>query len=341
MDGSINRDALTNYIDSLTDKLLFNFFNTHDFATGDNIKHFTSVQQVNLFIIQELFSKWQAETEQLRSPYFDFEADEVKDALNVFMKQLSFHIKIDSKSFKPLLKTAIQNCLELIISPFNYLKSSCLHFEEVIISKQSIEQRTKYININKFIITEALVACQHTETIATEDFINECSKIYIQKSSQLYQINTFIKEFASYIPEDIINTIVNASSATKESIEVTNHKTEKVKETIKENSSITKEEEVKTINNSVEQVETLASKLEKQKIDHILSSLSINERFSYINTLFDGNKDDFDEAFERLESMQSTVEAKQYLNDRFGRLYNWEEKEETTERLFGLLERRY
>ena len=73
---------------------------------GPAVRNFTPVRQVNLLVIRQLLSRWQAEAARMRSPYFDYEAAPVQAALAQFQNVLSRHIHLDRAAPAPTLTTA-------------------------------------------------------------------------------------------------------------------------------------------------------------------------------------------------------------------------------------------
>ena len=86
MDEKISLEAITRYADEYADKVLDRFFSSREKVTGNEIRELCTIQQVNLFVIRELFKSWKEDTKKLQSPYFDYETPEVKEALESLMK---------------------------------------------------------------------------------------------------------------------------------------------------------------------------------------------------------------------------------------------------------------
>ena len=77
MDEKISLEAIALYADAYADKVLKNFFASKDKITGKEILSCCNVQQANLFIIRELFKTWREDTRKFKSPYFDFEPEDI------------------------------------------------------------------------------------------------------------------------------------------------------------------------------------------------------------------------------------------------------------------------
>ncbi len=99
----------------LASRLCQQYFGPQPDATldGPALLQFTPVRQLNLLVLRQLLGRWQHEAQQLRSPYFDFEAEPVRAALTQFMNVLSRHIRLDRAALEPLLAQATADTLLL------------------------------------------------------------------------------------------------------------------------------------------------------------------------------------------------------------------------------------
>jgi len=86
---------------------------------------------------------------------------------------------------------------------------------------------------------------------------------------------------------------------------------------------------------------SLATKLEKQKISNLIDAIGINERFAFINELFDGNAADFNEALDILNSFSEHKAAYTYINSEIKIKYNWDEESQVVLAFLDLIEKRY
>jgi hypothetical protein len=84
---------------------------------GPALLKFTPVRQLNLLVLRQLLGRWQHEAQQLRSPYFNFEAEAVRAALTQFMNVLSRNIRLDRAALEPLLAQAAADTLLLAADP--------------------------------------------------------------------------------------------------------------------------------------------------------------------------------------------------------------------------------
>jgi len=69
-------------------------------------------------------------------------------------------------------------------------------------------------------------------------------------------------------------------------------------------------------------------------------SISINDKFRFINDLFAGNANEYNIAIEQLNTVDTPDEAGAYLKG-LKSIYNWDEENEQVKRLFSLTEKRF
>ena len=97
-----------------------------------------------------------------------------------------------------------------------------------------------------------------------------------------------------------------------------------------------------TLNQNVSQESlSVATKMEKQKISDLIGAIGINERFAFINELFEGNADEFNDALKKLNSFTEYKEACIYLDAEVRSKYNWDEENPVVLEFLDLIEKRY
>jgi hypothetical protein len=120
MNNNIDLSKVQSYSTALSSKLCNGYFSSDGVIAGQQILQFSSVQQINLYIIKGLFEQWKTELSKLESPYFDYQSEDVKEALSTFMNTLSKNILVAKKDFLPLVQKAIYDTLLISISPEHY-----------------------------------------------------------------------------------------------------------------------------------------------------------------------------------------------------------------------------
>lgn len=85
---------------------------------------------------------------------------------------------------------------------------------------------------------------------------------------------------------------------------------------------------------------TLADKLHHNPIKDLKSAIGINEKFLFVNQLFEGNLQNYSAAIEKINSVNDYGMAKQVAADLAGQL-NWDDNNEHVKNFMELVERRF
>lgn len=85
---------------------------------------------------------------------------------------------------------------------------------------------------------------------------------------------------------------------------------------------------------------TVAEKLHLKPISDLKSAIGINEKFLFVNQLFEGNLQNYSATIEKINSTADLSSAKQIAADLAGQL-NWDNKNEHVKNFMELVERRF
>jgi len=87
---------------------------------------------------------------------------------------------------------------------------------------------------------------------------------------------------------------------------------------------------------------SLGVRLQMTPINNLKEAIGVNEKFLFINELFGGNIQVYNEAIAKLNSFQNIDQSFEYLND-LGKTHEWDESQsaQTIEMLAGFVMRRY
>ena len=77
------------------------------------------------------------------------------------------------------------------------------------------------------------------------------------------------------------------------------------------------------------------------KVDTLREAISINQRFSFINELFNGENMDYHAAIQHLDSLPTIDQARTYITTDLLQRYDWSRKEEHVNKLLKLIERKF
>ncbi len=190
-----NDSAITSYAQEFASVSTTKIFENKHFVSGKELVNATEVKQVNLFLVRIIYEKWQSQTKNLVSPYFDYSSEEVKQALNTLMSLLSKNIKIGKEDLEELIQEATEDCLLLSVSPKAFFEKFLGQFDEKINFKKQIAPVSQY-----FIV-------QHKECKTFFKALkSKGNKLSIEDASAVLE-TVFESNDANFSPsEDVIKT---------------------------------------------------------------------------------------------------------------------------------------
>ena len=86
--------------------------------------------------------------------------------------------------------------------------------------------------------------------------------------------------------------------------------------------------------------ESVAEKVQHNKIDDLKSAIGINEKFQFINELFDGNMKEYTVALDQINNFTTLDEAANYLAN-LKEVYKWDSENPVAINFQELVERRF
>ncbi len=91
---------------------------------------------------------------------------------------------------------------------------------------------------------------------------------------------------------------------------------------------------------SVQKDNSIATRIERSKINDIRQAIGINEKFLFINDLFEGNITQYNNAIDELNGFQSLNGVRTYFIE-LSVLYRWPQESVAKEKLMQLIERKF
>jgi len=107
---------------------------------------------------------------------------------------------------------------------------------------------------------------------------------------------------------------------------------------LKDNSTVSP-----SLNDRFAQAETssLADQLSKQPIKDLINAIGLNEKFLFVEQLFNNDADAYKEQLKILNSMSSFDEAINYINNQLKNKFEWKLKGTVEKKFIRIIERRY
>lgn len=332
MDEKISFKAIDQYAIQVANQLAESFFSRKSTITGPEILNLCAVKQVNFFVIHDLLSAWKKENEKLKSPYFDYQAKAVTEALNQFQIALSNNIAINKIDFLPLLKRGVNQTLYLILDPYDFY-ADLLDSKDESFSIQDLENKVKYIKINKAPLENLVVRLKekHTDRV---------------KGKEAFALLDQILEAVNFTPEDVEPHLSALSKIVPVNIATFYEQKSEPAPTIQPKPVVeTKVVEQKPVSPvvtqpllAVEPKVTLADNLAKQKVTRLKESLTINQKFMFTKILFHGDFEIFTEAIDKLDRFDNLTQAMRFIDDAYP---DWDRESEEYEEFFEILQNRF
>jgi hypothetical protein len=330
MDEKISLEAISLYGDAYADKLMKGFFQEKDHITGKEILSLSSVSQVNLFVVRELFKSWREETRKQKSINFDNEHPEVKEALSNYMSVLSNHILIEQQYFKPLLKKAVSQTLLVVFNPYDFF-SILISGRNNKLEVGSFHEEIKYLKVNKAPLERMVQKLQEqgVKEMAGNEAFAILDHILEEVNFTPEDVDDFIAKFSEVLPLDPERFYV----ARQETV-VTRPRENKPREAVQAK----KVETQQTLNDQLISTQQPELKDNLGKIAKIKESLSINQKFMFTKALFFGDFDSFSRAIDEIDQLPDLTSALNYL-DRFSA--TWDRDSQEFHEFMEMVEKRF
>ncbi|MGC3947407.1 MAG: hypothetical protein QM762_23305 [Chryseolinea sp.] len=348
MDEKISLDAITKYADAYADKVLDRFFSSRDKITGNEIKELCNIQQVNLFVIRELFKSWKEDTKKMQSPYFDYEKGEVKEALDNLMKLLSQNISISRTNFAPLLKKAVGQVLLAVFDPLDYY-SMVLTGKENKLDVSRFREEIKYLKVNKAPLEKMLAKLDEagvTEIPASEA-LSILDSILEEVSFTPEDVDPYIEKFSSVVPLDANKLYVPKGEeppppppAPKPAPQERRAEAQPLRAKSEPLPTRQKPPVRLTVNEMLSRQQVRPTLAENfQRIMKIRDSLTINQKFMFTKVLFHGDFELFSQAIDHLDKLENKKAALRYIEDEHAS--GWDHDSNEFHEFMELVEKRF
>lgn len=348
----LDKPSIQSYGVALAEKLTTDFFGSKEVIKGEEIVRFTDIEQLNFFILMNLFDRWKDEINRLKSPYFNYEEEEVALALKSFVNKVSRHIAVRKEFFKPLVQKAIADTLTYLISPAEFIEQEFGKQDQI--SKSDLADKQKFFKLYKDTVQLWFEKIERSsnDLLSGKDVVDLYKTVAPRQHSVQYsdpvvdKFNNLLKLTIPVAPSQQANVdklykITPAEeSITKKDIPA-------------ESPAINAPAEAKvnrpfqkpalTIHDNLKQSvgTSIAERLSKSKIEDIKSSIPLNLKFLFINVLFDGKVNEYNEALAHIEECSDLESAQQVLTEKYGRKNKWDMRTEEKNEFFQIIERKF
>ena len=346
MERKLDQQRIEQYSEQFTEQVLSSAYANNQRLNGQGILNLTPVRQINLFTIKALFDQWQVEINKLRSPYFDYESEEVQQALDIFINTLSQNISVDRDHLQPLVKTAVSDTLQLIFAPVNYFYRQLAQFPNDTIRTEDLILWLKYVKINRLLLESYIKRFQQQVSPLTQESATRLLDETVSSFSDSFEDGqTYVSVFSEVSP--LSTDQLYASNPPSVSEEPVAEPTPSAQE---ETFSEAKEEEQsdsapRTLHDYLTEQSpastTLTDIQKKHRIESIREHIGVNQRYMFIRELFGNDPQEYQQAISALDKHQSYVEAFNFLRHEFAQKYRWKMDSEEVVELLEIVSKRY
>ncbi|UOQ75879.1 hypothetical protein MUN84_14725 [Hymenobacter sp. 5516J-16] len=365
---------------------------------GPAVLRFTPIRQVNLFVVQQLLGKWTAEMTKLRSPYFDFEDVDVRQALTQFMNILSRRIKLSRPVFEPLLAQAITDTLGGALAPTEMFTHKLLG-EATTCTPEQLREGLRYLDLNKPVF-ESFLATLPAQQEQERDYLVSRFRLHEEAcAAELQPLASVLESFNVLLPlsekelyeepaarrqrprsTSVVwaacstgTTSTHCPRSSRPSTRRTGTRTKprglgrtrrtsypKVYPEIPAEprrpladsvagGAVPLYEKLKaeqpaapSLSETLRQERVSTTLAEKgPRVESLREAISINQRFSFINELFNGENMEYHAAIQHLDTLPDASTAKRYVTENLTEQYGWVRKDEHINKLLKLIDRKF
>ena len=338
MESNINHQVIETYSKSFADSQINRSLGRKSAISGKEILEFCEIAQVNFFILKILFDKWKVEVNSIKSPYFNYENDEVQKSLKSMMNVLSQHILVEREHLKPLIEEATYKTLLLVFSPYEYYLQEINNPVVQQISLSDLQGLKKYVKINVHLLDAYISRFEldGIQAVFTEDAVRIFDEVCETIKDTPEDFESYQQQFSQVIPLDLNEVYSQHDDATKTE---TSPKEEFDLENINEKFKTEHQTLLDTL--ETDKKEAIIDIHEKKPLEGIKKSITINQRFMFENDLFNGDKGEFEMVINYLDNCTTNKEAMDFIHENYVEKKSWDiEKTEVVE-FFNVINRRF
>ena len=340
MERTLDHSALDQYSSTFSERIIRQAYAQQDHISGQAILSMSPVKQVNFLIIKALFDQWQHEMDSLKSPYFDYNNEEVQIALEEFMNILSQHISVDESHLKPLTEVAVQDTLLLILSPATYYQRTLERMNLQSLYAEDVKEWIKYVKIHRAPLEKLLDRIAATEGVGissreADHWLQEAAHDLDSEDASGYL--ALFSQVATVSEEDLLE--VDDQTAPSAHSDALPEELEPSQASPAKEGAPT----LKTLNDQLNpsQRATLADLHRQQKIENIKTYIGVNQRFMFIRELFDHNAEEYNRALDELEQKNTYIEAFNHLRNQYAQPHRWKMDSEEVVEFLEIIAKRF
>ncbi|HSY60416.1 MAG TPA: hypothetical protein VK796_01015 [Cytophaga sp.] len=339
----LDKSTIQSYGVALSEKLVTDFFSKKESIKGDEIVRFTEIEQLNFFILMNLFDRWKDEINRLKSPYFNYEEEEVALALKAFVNKLSRHIVVRKEFFKPLVQKGIVDTLTYLLNPVEFIEQEINKTERITktdvldkekffkLYKDTLQLWTAKVNLMPEGSVDPNELIKAYKSVAPQQHVVQYSDPIVDKFNQLLKLTLSVAPAQQANVEKLVKITPPETKA-----EVASQP--KMPEQPAPKPALSINDQIKQANQTGT---SIADRLSKSKIEDIKSSIPLNLKFLFINVLFDGKVNEYNDALSHIEQCSDFETTQKVLIDTYSKKNKWDSRTEERDEFFKIIERKF
>jgi hypothetical protein len=351
--SKMNVAALQQYSQSYSTTICDEFFRDNMVASGNQLLQLTTIPQVNMLVIGSVFEKWKTEAQNFRSPYFDFESDAVKSAMQTFMNTVSQQIAVKREHLEPLLTDATKNALTILLDPKEYFNDTFRSQPNFMLTAGIVSQLQKYTKFHSIIPQHIASKMAGQEFVYVNQAITWLDEVVNTLDEKPEDINAWISKFSDKLPLDvnqiakknqqdsalkIESTVGNEQSFFDSATNIAIVEPPKVVQEPVQAEATTEE----SLNDSLRpEHENLAEHLQNQPISSIPDNIPLHQKFMFTAQLFGGSMIAYEKMIADLEQAGSYDAARELVTYTYANQYGWDASSDAVSQLIEVLKRRF
>lgn len=329
MESKLNTKAIEEYATGYAEALLADLYAGKERLTGQDLLALP-VEQTGLLVVARLFNNWRSEASRLKSPFFDYSHPEVQEALQKFMNVLSRHISIGRDDLQPILQQAVSDTLLLVLSPYTFCQR---WLTTPGLQAEDITSLSRFIKLNKP-VWQAVADKVEQDAAVLADPQALLDEVFNHLDSTPDDSEEVLAAFGKKLPVEADRFFIKEATIPEITpLSLADDEEEEEEEAARP-----------TLNDRFggQARETLADRLQQnQPAASLKSMLSINQKFMFINDLFDGNQEDFLKVLDFLDSCESKEVAVSFIHNNYLKHNRWKANAPQVREFMALLDRRF
>jgi len=324
MEKKLNFASVKSYAKLYASNLLHEPFTRFNSISGQQILEMPGVKQVNLLVIYQIFENWGKEAKRLKSPYFNYESADVKEAMNTLMNRLSHHIDVKKEDAIKLYEKSVVDALLLVITPYDFFSAHLQRAENI--SVDELKMFSRYIKINQLLFNGLLdkIKKENTATVGRERALELLNEAVEELEGTPDDIDTVLQSF-SKVTSVTLNQFLSTEGDTNEN-----------------SSNELSSESFFSLNDQFSQPQnTLVNIHVNQKRKSFTESMALHHRYMFVKNLFHENEEAFLQAVGEIEQSSSYANAFKLIKTRYVERYNWSLDSGEVKEFLGLVAARF